>query len=156
RRMPNKLWSVLAAVLVAASIEAQEKRRPVYACDGFAEPLSKPGVMELRRGRVLPLKGKLVAADGSFANNKVLKTPPVVSLTFKPASGPAVDRSEGLEVRDYGKGKSFVFDAEAHWKFDLGTGNLADDGNYTVLLVSGDPAEYTVDPACRFEFALAP
>jgi hypothetical protein len=59
-----------------------------------------------------------------------------------------------MEVRDYGKGNHFVWDQEAHWKFDLGTGNLPDDGKYTVTVLSGDAKEYRVDPPCKLTFKL--
>jgi hypothetical protein len=139
-------------LFAAAAVSAQEAPPRTYACDGFAEPLHRPGVMEVRGGRVLPLKANLLGAGGAVADGKALRTAPVVSLTFKPGDGPEVDKSNDLEVWDYGKGKSFVFlaDPDPHWKFDLGTGKLA-PGSYSVTLVSGDAKEYTVDPLCRLE-----
>ena len=97
---------------------------------------------------MLPLRAKLVLPDGTFGDAATLKAPPAISLKYRPESGPEVDKTEGLEVRDFGKGNRFVYDAEAHWKFDLGTSNLADDGKYVVTLSSGDPKEYVVDPPC--------
>ena len=58
-------------------------------------------------------------------------------MKYQPESGPEVDKTDGMEVRDYGKGNGFVFDEEAHWKFDLGTGNLPDNGKYIVTLRLG-------------------
>jgi hypothetical protein len=147
---------VLLLLLAVAAVSAQETPPPPnYACDGFAEPLRTAEPMELRPGRVLPLKGRLAAADAKNADDTVLRTAPVVSLIFKPGEGPEVDKSGELEVWDYGKGKSFIYlaDPDPHWKFDLGTAKLA-AGRYLVTLVSGDPKEYTIDPVCRLELLI--
>jgi len=137
---------------VAAESTAAAPPTPTYQCRGFDEPLHDG--MNIPRGRVLPLRGKLVAADGSFADQKVVKTPPAVSFKFQPESGPEVDKTSTVEVRDYGKGNHFVWDDEAHWKFDLGTKSLENAGKYQVRMVSGDEAEYKVDPACTLTFNL--
>ena len=140
---------------VSRPARAAGKTVPVYACQGFDEPMSRANI-HIGRGRVLPLRGKLVLPDGKFGDSSAIKAAPMLSLKYQPESGPEVDKTAGLEVRDYGKGRSFVFDKEAHWKFDLGTGNLKDDGKYVVSLVSGDPKEYRVDPACSLVFLLTP
>ncbi len=139
-------WSAVALA------ETPAPPTPTYRCQGFDEPLHDG--MNIPRGRVLPLRGKLVAADGSFADQKTLKTPPAISFKFQPESGPEVDKTATVEVRDYGKGNHFVWDDEAHWKFDLGTKSLEDSGKYQVRLVSGDEAEYKVDPSCALTFNL--
>jgi hypothetical protein len=141
-----------ASLLWCAAAAAETPGPPTYRCQGFDEPLHDG--MNIPQGRVLPLRGKLVAADGSFADQRALKTPPAVSLKFQPASGPEVDKTATIEVRDYGKGNRFVWDDEAHWKFDLGTKSLESSGKYSVRLVSGDEAEYKVDPACALTFNL--
>jgi hypothetical protein len=110
--------------------------------------------IRISRGRVLPLRAKLVLPDGTFGDATTLKTPPKIALQFLPESGSPIDKSSGIEVRDYGKGNSFVFDQEAHWKFDLGTGNQPEDGRYKVSLISGDESEYRVDPVCALTFLL--
>jgi hypothetical protein len=149
---------LLGLFLFAATpsrVRADDKPSVKYACQGFDDPLKRNN-MHIGRGRVLPLRGKLILPDGTFGDNTVLKTAPVVSLKYQPEGKPEVDKSGGLEVRDYGKGTSFVWDPEAHWKFDLGTKNLPDDGQYTVTLSSGDPKEYQVDPVCSLIFLLGP
>ena len=76
-----------------------------------------------RRGRVLPLRAKLALPDGTFGDASTSSgAAPALTLKYRPESGPEVDKTAGIEVRDYGKGNRFVFDEEAHWKFDLGTG----------------------------------
>ena len=149
--------AILAGVVlgIAASdpARAADKAPPVYACQGFAEPMHRANI-QIGRGRVLPLRARLALPDGSFGED--LKSAPMISLKYRPESGREVDKTAGLEVRDYGKGNRFVFDKEAHWKFDLGTGNLKDDGTYVVSLLSGDEKEYRVDPACSLVFLLAP
>lgn len=144
---------LMLAPLGSAPAGAEEKAAPTYRCQGFGEPMHRDNI-RITRGRVLPLRAKLVLPDGKFADNGAFETAPTISLQFVPESGPEVDKTAGLEVRDYGKGSSFVFDQEAHWKFDLGTGNLPDDGKYNVSLVSGDESEYRVDPRCTLVFLL--
>ena len=156
RRRSNFVPLLLCVVLFCAAsrpARAQEKVLPTYSCNGFAEPLNRPN-MHIGRGRVLPLRAKLLLTDGTAADDTTLKAAPVISLKFQPESGPEVDKSAVAEVRDYGKGNAFVYDKEAHWKFDLGTGNLPDDGKYTVTVVSGDAKEYRIDPACSLTFNL--
>ena len=152
-RVASCLAAVVLVLLGPAPARAEDKAPPTYRCQGFDEPMSRENI-RIARGRVLPLRAKLVLPDGSFGDATVLKTAPKISLQFLPESGPPVDKSGGLEVRDYGKGNSFVFDQEAHWKFDLGTGNLPDDGRYKVSLITGDESEYRVDPACALVFLL--
>lgn len=147
--------AILCGLVVAAALPAHAagKAPPVYACQGFAEPMHRENI-QIGRGRVLPLRAKLALPDGTFGED--LKSPPKIVLKYRPESGPEVDKTAGLEVRDYGKGNRFVFDKEAHWKFDLGTGNLKEDGKYVVSLISGDEKEYRVDPVCSLVFLLAP
>ena len=141
------------ALAPTAPARAAEKAPAVYACQGFAEPMHRENI-QIGRGRVLPLRARLARPDGTFGED--LKSAPKISLKYRPESGPEVDKTSGLEVRDYGKGDRFAFDKEAHWKFDLGTGNLKDDGKYVVSLLSGDEKEYRVDPGCSLAFLLAP
>jgi hypothetical protein len=143
---------VAAAFYSPAPLRAADST-PVYACQGFDEPMNRPNI-QIGRGRVLPLRAKLVKPDGTFADETTVKSTPTLSLKYKPESGPEVDKTSGMEVRDYGKGNHFVWDQEAHWKFDLGTGNLPDDGAYTVTVLSGDEKEYKVDPSCKLTFQL--
>lgn len=146
---------VVIGLVLAASTPARaaDKAPLVYACQGFGEPMHRDNI-RIGRGRVLPLRARLALPDGAFG--ETLKSPPKLHLKYRPESGPEVDKTAGLEVRDFGKGNRFVFDREAHWKFDLGTGNLAEDGTYVVSLLSGDEKEYRVDPVCSLSFLLAP
>lgn len=150
--MGSALGFLFCVFSVGTLAETPAPPVPTYRCQGFDEPLHDG--MNIPKGRVLPLRGKLVAADGSFADQKVVKTPPAVSFKFQPEGKPEVDKTATVEVRDYGKGNHFVWDDEAHWKFDLGTKSLEDAGKYQVTLVSGDEAEYKVDPSCSLTFNL--
>ena len=138
---------------LGASVLALAADPPTYQCRGFDEPMHRSPV-QIGRGRVLPLRAKLALPDGTFGDDDTLTKAPILALKYQPESGPEVDKSGTIEVRDYGRGRSFVFDKEAHWKFDLGTGNLPDNGKYTATLLSGDEKEYRVDPACTVIFNL--
>ncbi|HEX7252639.1 MAG TPA: hypothetical protein VF376_07145 [Thermoanaerobaculia bacterium] len=144
----------LLALSTGAFAAPPEKgsKTPTYACVGFDEPIRND--MQVAKGRVLPLRAKLAMEGGAFADMNVVKAPPKVRVFFVPESGAEVDRTDQIDVRDYGKGTSFVWDAEAHWKFDLGTLKFTDMGKYRAVLLPGDEAEYKVDPTCQVSFAL--
>jgi hypothetical protein len=144
--------AALATTSGRSALQAQQAP-PTYPCRGFDEPMHR-SPQQISRGRVLPLRGKFVLPGGGFCDRNTVKTPPALTLKFHPAGGAEVDKTAGMEVRDYGKGNSFVWDDEAHWKFDLGTGNLPDDGEYVASMVSGDEKEYHVDPPCTITFNL--
>lgn len=155
-------WKRIAAVALSGALAASaahagppEKNAPkatAYRCVGFDEPIRNE--MNVAKGRVLPLRAKLAMESGGFADATVLKAAPKVRVLFKPESGPEVDRTDQIDVRDYGKGTSFVWDAEAHWKFDLGTLKFAESGRYRAVLLAGDETEYRVDPTCEVVFLL--
>ena len=96
-----------------ATPEKDASKLPTYRCVGFDEPIRNE--MNVAKGRVLPLRAKLAMESGGFADATVLKAAPKVRVLFKPESGPEVDRTDQIDVRDYGKGTSFVWDAEAQW-----------------------------------------
>jgi hypothetical protein len=152
-RVLSSALCVFALHATLPGLARAEDAPSTYRCQGFDEPMNRDNI-RINRGRVLPLRAKLVLPDGSFGDASKVKTAPILTLKYKPESGPEVDKSAGMEVRDYGKGNRFVWDAEAHWKFDLGTGNLPDDGHYVASLASGDEKEYRVDPACALNFQL--
>jgi hypothetical protein len=152
-RRPARLVRVLAALsLAAAASAAGADKPPSYRCLGFDEPIRND--MQVGKGRVLPLRGKLAIAGGGFADAKTLKASPRVRVFYVPESGPEVDRTDQIDLRDYGKGTSFVWDPEAHWKFDLGTLKFEKTGRYKAQMLSGDEAEYHVDPLCEVTFQL--
>src|SRR4029077_15522961 len=98
----------------AAGATPEKSKAATYRCVGFDEPIRNE--MNVAKGRVLPLRAKLAMEGGGFADATVLKAAPKVRVLFKPESGSEVDRTDQIDVRDYGKGTSFVWDAEAHWK----------------------------------------
>jgi hypothetical protein len=164
-RLRLALLSTLALSLFSASLRAaqgRDEKKPdpgkgkgptVYHCVGFDEPLNK-GPMQVGKGRVLPLRAKLADDNGGFGDDTTVKAHPMVRVTYQPESGGEVDKTDEIDLRDYGVGRSFVFDKEAHWKFDLGTLKFKQEGTYKVVLLSGDEAEYKVEPACELVFHL--
>jgi hypothetical protein len=159
RRAPLlTLFTLSAASFAFASPQPEmgaEKSKPpaVYRCVGFDEPVNRSPIA-VNQGRVLPLRAKLAGENETYADDSVLKAHPIIRVTFQPESGGEVDRTDQIDVRDYGVGKSFVFDKEAHWKLDLGTLKFKEPGKYKAVLLSGDEAEYRVEPACTVVFNL--
>jgi hypothetical protein len=142
---------IAAAALVASlGSSAAPGATPVYRCQGFAAPLDKQGSQPLRikRGRTLPLKALLLEKGGKALDASAIKTPPKVQILFRPASGPEADRTRAIEAGDFGKGRSFVY-RESYWKFDLQSDALPETGTYRVRVLSGDEAEYRIDPSCE-------
>lgn len=138
-------------LLLSTNALVQEQPLPVYACQGFKEPLHRADI-RVERGRNLPLRGRLVLANGTPADGNDLATAPIISVKFKDA-----DQTSEARAGDFGKGKSFqFFELESHWKFDLETSSLTGDGEYAVTMLSGDPGEYTIDPPCKLVFTLEP
>ena len=142
----------LSVSAAGAPPEKQAGAAATYHCVGFDEPIRND--MQVAKGRVLPLRAKLATDSGGFADQTVVKAAPKVRVFFVPESGSEVDRTDQIDVRDYGNGTSFVWDAEAHWKFDLGTLKFADMGKYRAVLLSGDDAAYRVEPTCQVTFVL--
>jgi hypothetical protein len=141
----------LSAIATGAPPEKQAAAAATYHCVGFDEPIRND--MQVAKGRVLPLRAKLATDGGGFADQTVIKAAPKVRVFFV-ESGGEVDRTDQIDVRDYGNGTSFVWDAEAHWKFDLGTLKFAEMGKYRAVLLSGDDAAYRVEPTCQVTFVL--
>jgi len=121
----------------------------VLACRGFAPPLNRP--RSIRRGaRALPLKARLLDADGGPVGGDALATPPAVQVLFTPAAGGvAVDVTDLVAPAGRSnEGRSFRPVFPGGWRYVLRTRGLVEQGTYEILLVSGDPAEYVVEPAC--------
>jgi len=164
-RLRLAFLSTLALSLFSVSLQAaqgRDEKKPdpakgkaptVYHCVGFDEPLNK-GPMQVGKGRVLPLRAKLADDNGGFGDDTTVKAHPMVRVAYQPESGAEVDKTDEIDLRDYGVGRSFVFDKEAHWKFDLGTLKFKQEGTYKVTVLSGDEAEYKVDPTCELVFHL--
>ena len=147
------LLAVLALSSASSSFAEKSKAPAIYRCVGFDEPVNRSPI-QVNKGRVLPLRAKLAGENETYADDSVLKAHPIVRVTFQPESGKEVDRTDEIDVRDYGVGKSFVFDKEAHWKLDLGTLKFKEAGKYKAVLLSGDEAEYKVEPGCTVVFNL--
>lgn len=63
---------------------------------------------------------------------------------------PQATKVDHHEVFD--DGNMFVFD-DIYWGFNMKTKGLA-SGSYTLTVVSGDLAEYVIDPACEVNLTI--
>ena len=50
-------------------------------------------------------------------------------------------------------GNAFVF-SDGKWHFNLETANYSAAGSYVINMISGDSAEYTIDPGCTATFVI--
>jgi hypothetical protein len=129
---------------------------PVVSCnDGlFFAPMDKFPV-RAKKNRVFPLKMELFDADGEVTDAD-LNAAPVVEVMF---SSTDPDDESGVidEVLAAGQGtdgNQFVYTEEGIWHFNLKSKDHSAKGTYTVTVVSGDEAEYTIDPSCVTEFVM--
>ncbi|MGR3716513.1 MAG: hypothetical protein ACU0B1_07195 [Thermohalobaculum sp.] len=128
---------------------------PAYACTGFEPPLAD-GPVTVRKNRVLPLKAELADGAGFVLGDGDLTAPPVVQVIYDSGiSGePPLDVSaDALSAGQGTDGNLFVF-AGSGWQFNLKTKNYEAPGTYTISMVSGDGAEYRVEPSCEARFVI--
>ena len=128
---------------------------PAYACAGFEPPLAD-GPVTVKKNRVLPLKAELVDGDGFVLEDGDLTAPPVVQVIYDSGifGEPPLDASaDALPAGKGTDGNLFVFTGSG-WRFNLKTKNYEAPGTYTVTMVSGDGAEYRVEPTCEAQFVI--
>lgn len=126
----------------------------VYGCVGFDAP-ADGGAIKVKKNRVIPLKAQLVDSLGMPLTDADVTSPPVVQVLFSPAvAGGAVDVSgDALSAGQGSDGNAFEF-SDDQWRFNLKTKNYSAKGTYTVSMISGDSAEYIVDPSCTVQFVI--
>ena len=128
---------------------------PKLACIGFEPPLAD-GPVTVKKNKVLPLKAELLDADGFALGDGDLMAPPVVQVMYDSGimGQPSVDVSDDALPAGQGMdGNLFVFSG-SKWQFNLKTKNYEAPGSYTITMVSGDGAEYRVDPTCEAQFVI--
>lgn len=122
-------------------------------CVGFDPPLHEP-VSIRRPNRVLPFRMELFDEDDLFVTDFDVASAPVVQVTFL---GPNPTSDEVPDVLDSaGKGddgNQFTFDG-SKWGFNLRTKDFSAQGTYEITAVSGNPAEYVIDPTCTAIFVI--
>jgi hypothetical protein len=129
---------------------------PAYACVGFEPPLAD-GPITVKGKRALPIKAEVLDEDGAALTDADLSAAPVVQVTYQSGIGatPEDVSDQTLWVGQGTIGNAFVFSG-SKWKFNLKTGNYTAPGTYTITMVSGDEAEYRVDPTCEAQFVVSP
>jgi hypothetical protein len=114
-----------------------------YSCVGF-EPPADNALAVRKPNRVLPLRMKLVDADGMGVWNIA---PPVVSVSYVASDGDDPVAVEELTYAGNGdEGNRFLFNDDK-WAFNLSTRGLA-SGEYTVSVVPG-ANDYVISPSCE-------
>jgi hypothetical protein len=128
--------------------------RSIISCIGFEPPMANYPVVA-KKNRVLPLKAELLDAEGVLVLGGDLTAPPVLQVwqgygtaTDDDVSDDALPAGQGTE------GNQFVFTDDLKWQFNLKTSNYSGPGTYTVIMESGDPSEYVIDPTCLTEFVI--
>jgi len=129
--------------------------REMYSCTGFEPPLDN-GPVTVKKNRALPLKAQLFDSDGIPVTDVGIVALPVIQVLYDSGmGGDAVDVTvDALPAGQGTEGNQFVFTDDGKWQFNLKTKNYTAVGIYTILMVSGDDAEYSIDPTCAVDFEI--
>lgn len=144
--------SVVARSDIQVLIEGAPPAGPKLACQGFEAPMDTD-VSVKKPNRVLPLRMALVDSMGIPLTGDDITANPVVQVTFN--SGTYTGTADLQELDTAGKGDDgnmFVFNG-SNWAFNMKTKGLA-SGSYTITAVSGDLAEYVIDPTCQVNLTI--
>jgi hypothetical protein len=128
---------------------------PVFTCTGFYSPMAVFPV-KARKNRVFPLKMELFDSDEFEVEGADLLATPVLQVVFIAAGAiTALDvSSEALSSGAGSEGNQFDYTTDGIWQFNLKSKNYSSKGEYMITAVSGDDAEYTIDPACVTSFVI--
>jgi len=138
-------------------IRASAHLVPVLTCEGFLPPLAGRTVLLKKGGRTLPLKARLTDGDGAPVTRADVAAPPVVQVLFTPSSGttPVDISSYVAPAGRSNRGNAFRYVGGSRWMYNLKTTKFMAAGTYTILLETGDAAEYQVDPTCSATVEIA-
>jgi hypothetical protein len=127
----------------------------ILDCFGFDSPLDS-GPVTVKKHRVLPLRAKLVDADGFPVTPFEIVSPPVIQVIFSASANPQVIdvTDQALATGHKTEGNQFVFEAD-QWRFNLSTKHYSAPGTYIITMESGDEAEYAVR-SCEAVFVVEP
>lgn len=143
--------AVVARSDIQVLIGGAEPVGPKFACEGFEAPLDAD-VSVKKPNRVLPLRMALVDVEGIPLTGDDIVMPPVVQVIFTDVSGGDTNL-EDLDTAGKGDdGNMFVFDG-SNWAFNMKTKGFA-PGSYAITAVSGDLAEYVIDPTCEVNVSI--
>jgi hypothetical protein len=127
----------------------------VLSCAGFEPPMADYPVT-VRTNRALPLKATLRDSSGAAVTDADIVARPALQVLFASShGGDSVDvTSEALPAGLGDEGNVFVHGGAGLWQFNLKTSNYTSPGIYTVTMVSGDSAEYRIEPRCETKFVI--
>jgi len=128
---------------------------PSFRCVGFEAPFNGTPV-RVAKNRTLPLKAVLVDKEGHEVTSSALITSPSLQVLFTPRTGgtPIDVTADAVPSGQGTRDQHFVFTQEHKWHFNLSTMRYANAGVYQVILRSGDPSEYGVEPRCQGTFTI--
>ncbi len=126
---------------------------PSVSCVGFESPMNG-GPVKVKKNRALPHKAQLLDESESPLNDLDIAAAPVIQVVYDNGVLPAEDVSgDALSAGAGTDGNQFEF-LDSKWQFNLKTRNYTGAGTYTTTMVSGDEAEYLIDPTCEATFVI--
>ncbi len=127
---------------------------PTLTCVGFESPIGD-GLISVKKRHIVPLRAELYDVEGNFIDDEGILTRPVLQVIFDPSvSGdPIVLPNNEFRDGEGMQGNQFKFRG-GQWKHNLRAKKFSAPGAYTIMLESGDPAEYIVDPTCTSHFVI--
>ena len=150
----NDRGEVFVADNFGHSVSVFGSLAPEFSCVGFQPPMAS-GPVTARGNRALPLKAQLFDAEGLEVTDLEITAPPVLQVMFQAAGGAgAVDVTDDALPAGHGtEGNEFEYNlADQVWQYNLKTKNYSAPGAYTIVIVSGDDSEYSIEPTCTEVF----
>lgn len=136
---------VVARSDIQVLIEGASPAGPIVSCEGFEPPLDEDVIVN-KPNRVLPLRIVLVDSNGVSLTDADITTAPVLQVDFTGINGGGTTTEILDSVGKGDDGNTFTF-GDDKWAFNMKTKGLS-PGNYKITAVSGDLAEYVIDPTC--------
>jgi len=140
--------------IVSALVQVFSPPADVHHCSGFQPPMASDPVTA-RGNRALPLKARLFDVDGYEMTDLELTVPPVLQVMFQsdPGGTPVDVTGDALPAGHGTDGNEFEYNlADQLWQYNLKTKDYSAAGTYTITMVSGDDAEYVIEPTCEATF----
>lgn len=128
---------------------------PYYSCVGFEPPMDNGPVTVKGKNRALPFKAELEEDSTPITDTDIVAAPVIQVLFDSGGGGDPIDvTDQALSAGQGTEGNEFVFTDDGKWQFNLKTKNYTAVGTYTLNIVSGDDAEYRIDPTCEAQFVV--
>jgi hypothetical protein len=139
------------------------------SCVGFEAPMNQAylpdalggGIIarKVKKNKTLPFKAEVFGLDGLPVTDLIAASPPEIYVVFV-VGLPKVAIDVTPDALSNGKrtdGRQFIVISGDTWSYNLATKGLTEvqgDGSYYATMISGNPDEYVISPACLGVFVV--